>query len=56
MPLIKCKFKIKLKWTKYYVLAAAGNGNTDANPDNIFINIKDAKLYVPVVTLSVKDN
>ena len=29
------------------------NGNND---DNIIFTIKDTKLYVPVATLSVKDN
>ena len=34
------------------VLAAAGNNNTDVNPNNIIFTIKDTKLYIPVVTLS----
>ena len=34
--------------------AVADNDNADSN-DNIF-TIKDTKLYVPVVTLSAKDN
>ena len=52
MPLINCKVKLKLKWTEYCVLAAAGTDNTNANYNNIIFTIKEAKLYVPVVTLS----
>ena len=48
----------KLKWTKHCVFSVAGtdyaHGNNDDN-NNIF-TIKDAKLYVPVVTLSARDN
>ena len=33
----------------------ASNDNTNDNSNNIFFTIKDTKLYVPVVTLSVKD-
>ena len=52
MPLINCKVKLKLKWTEYCVLAAAGTDNTNVNYNNIIFTIKEAKLYVPVVTLS----
>ena len=33
MPLINCKVELKLKWTKYCVLAATGaeNANADSN-------------------------
>ena len=34
----------------------AGADITDANLNNIIFTIKDTKLYVPVVTLSGKDN
>ena len=37
-------------------MSAAGNDNTIANLKNIIFTIKDTKLYVPVVTLSVKYN
>ena len=50
MPLINCKVELKLIWTKHCVLSAAGNN------DNIIFTIKDKKLYVPVVTLSARDN
>ena len=35
-----------------------GNKNNNANVDlnNIILNMKDGKLYIPVVTLSAKDN
>ena len=39
-------------------MSAAGNDNTNANPNNIIFTIKDTKLYVQlyVVTLSSRDN
>ena len=56
MSLINCKVELKLKWAKYCGLIAAGADNTDANPNNITFTIKDTNLYVPVVTLSARDN
>ena len=57
MPLINCKVEIKLRWTKYCVLCVAGADNTNDNDsDNIIFTIKDTKLYVPVVSLSSRDN
>ena len=58
MPLINCKVELKLKWTKYCVLHAVGNGNLNDNnnTNNIIFTIKDTNLYVPVVTLSARDN
>ena len=56
MPLINCKVKLKLKWTKYCVLSEAGVDNVNANSNNISFTIKDTKLYVPVVTLSASNN
>ena len=57
MLLINSKVKLKLKWTNQCVLAAAGNDNIGANPDNIiFTTFKDTKLCVPVVTLLEKDD
>ena len=42
MQLINCKVELKVKWTKYCVLAAAGADNVDANSnDIIFDYIKD---------------
>ena len=54
MPLINSKVELKLKWRKYCVLSAAADDNKDDNSDNF--TIKDTKLYVPVVTLSARDN
>ena len=48
MPLINCKIKLNLTWKKECVVS------TDAG-DAVFI-INDTKMYVPVVTLSKKDN
>ena len=53
MQLINCKVELTLKLTKYCVLSAAGNDN---NANNIISTIKHTKLYVPVVTLSTRDN
>ena len=59
MPFINCKVELKLKWTKYCVLSVAGNVNdinNNDNANNIIFTIKDLKFYVPVVTLSARDN
>ena len=43
IPLINCKVDLKLKWTKYYVLSAAGNENNineDANANDIIFPLK----------------
>ena len=59
MPLINCKVELKLKWTKYCVLSVAGNENdinNNDNANNIIFTIKDLKSYVPVLTLSARDN
>ena len=37
-------------------MPASGNDNTNANPTNINFTIKGKKLYISVVTLSVRDN
>ena len=58
MPLINCKVELKLRWTKHCALSSAGtdNANGNNNGNNIVFSIKDPKLYVPVVTLSERDN
>ena len=56
IPLINCKVELKLKWTNYCVLSAAGADNDDANGNNTIFTIKNTKLYVPVMTLSARDN
>ena len=58
MPLINCKLELKLRRTKHCVLFTRGTDNANGNNDdnNIIFTIKHTKLYVPVVTLSTKDN
>ena len=56
MPLINCKVELKLKLMNHCVLAAAGSDNENASPDKIIFNIKNTKLYFPVVTLLPEDN
>ena len=56
MPLINCKAGLKLRWTKHFILAWTGVGKNYADCNNITFIIKNTKLYVPVVTLSPKDN
>ena len=55
-PLINWKVELKMKWTKYCVLSAAGNDNNNDRNDKIIFTIKGIKLYVPVPTLSAIDN
>ena len=55
MSLINCKVKLKLKWTKYCALSAAGADNVNGSDDdnnNIIFTIKDTKIFVLVVTFS----
>ena len=47
MPLINCKVKLSLKWYERCLLTAATTAT---------FAITDAKLYVPIVTLSIEDN
>ena len=54
MTLLNRKTELKLKWTQWCVLSAAGNDN-DSNGNNIF-TIKDTKLYVLFVTLMARGN
>ena len=37
-------------------MASNGSDNPKPNPNSFVFSIKDTKLYVPVVTLSAKDN
>ena len=48
MPLINCKFYLELNWIEDCILSSAG--------DTAKFVIKDAKLHVPIVTLSTKDS
>ena len=58
MSLVICKLELKLKWRKYCVLSANGNDHVNHNDQvkNIIFTIKDLKVYVPIVTLSARDN
>ena len=47
MPLINCKVELSLKWYETCLLTAANTAT---------FKITDAKLYVPIVTLSIEDN
>ena len=48
MPLITCKVYLKLNWIEDCILSSAG--------DSAKFEITDAKLHVPIVTLSTKDS
>ena len=56
IPLVNCKIELKLKWTNYCVLSAVGTDHENDRDNNIIFTIKDPKLYVPVVTISARDN
>ena len=47
MPLINCKIELSLNWIQNCVLTTAANAS---------FKITDAKVYVPVDTLSTEDN
>ena len=47
MPLINCKIDLELNWIEDYISSSAG--------DSAKFKIADAKLHVPIVTLSTKD-
>ena len=47
MPLINCKFELSLNWIEKCLLTVANTA---------IFKIIDAKLYVPIVTLSAEDN
>ena len=57
MSLTYLKVELKLKCTIYCVLSVACVDNiNNINSDNIIFTIKDTKWYVPVVTLSAREN
>ena len=55
MPLINCKIHLELKWNNNCVMYGDNDNAGDANRETAF-KIASTKLYVPVVTLSTKDN
>ena len=68
MPLINCEINLILTWSENFVLtskatrdavpAQGGNPAVAAvnNPANATIKITEVKLYVPIVTLSTKND
>ena len=50
IPIISCKVELSLKWIENCILTTAANAN------KAIFKITDAKLYVPIVTLSIEDN
>ena len=52
LPLVNCKIDLELKWHKDYIISSA---NAAANQVVSFV-ITDTGLYVPIITLSTKDN
>ena len=61
MPLINCEVSLGLTWCKDCVITSIErrvitNTRRDTSPVNVTFQIKDTKLYVPVVTWSTKDD
>ena len=54
MPLMNCKVELSLKWIENCILTINPNANNNINKATF--TITDAKLYVPIVTLSIEDN
>ena len=48
IPLINCRAELSLTWNENSILTSLD--------ENSSFTITDAKLYVPVVTLSIEDN
>ena len=58
MPLINCKIHLELNWNNNCVMYGADTyaDGDNANDRETTFQITSTKLYVPVVTLSAKDN
>ena len=60
MPLINCKVELSLTWIENCVLSGGENINNAGAVENAgtaaTFKITDAKLYIPVVTLSTEDS
>ena len=71
LPLINCKIELDLSWSIYCVMSEISRtravpANPNANPaapaaaetqtTSTTFQINNAKVYVPVVTLSINDN
>ena len=57
MPFINCKVELKRRCSKHFVLSVGGTDNINGNScdNNIISTIKNTKLCVPVVALSIRD-
>ena len=58
MPLINCKVHLELNWNNNCVIYGADTyaGGDNANNREITFKITSTKLYVPIVSVSTKDN
>ena len=66
MLLINCEASLTFNWSKYCVITDETTQNADSNanpsvpknraPIGSTFKLTDAKLYVPVVTLSIEEN
>ena len=58
MPLINCKIHLELNWNNNCVIYGPDTyaGGDNANNRETTFKITNTKLYVPIVTLSTKDN
>ena len=58
MPLINCKLHLELNWNNNCVMYGAETytGGDNANGRETIFQITSTKLFVPIVTLSTKDN
>ena len=58
MPLINCKIHLELNWNNNCVMYGADTyaGGDNANDRETTFKITSTKLYIPIVTLSTKDN
>ena len=58
MPLINWKVELSLNWIKNCVLTSAALGSiaNATGADSATFKITDAKLYIPIVTLSAENN
>ena len=57
MPLINYKVELSLRWIEKFLLnaAAVDRNINNTGADSETFKITDAKLYVPIVTLSAED-
>ena len=58
LPLVNCKNNLELNWNNNCVTYGADTyaGGDNANDSETTFEITSTKLYVPIVTLSTKDN